>query len=100
MPARLEAIGTRIERGLAAVGRDRRRVLDLRRTGGIVALELAVPGGDSGYLSTRAMGLREKALARGVLLRPLGNVLYAMPPACTSDAECDRIALVMTELAQ
>ena len=38
------------------------------------------------------------AAERGVLLRPLGNVLYALPPACTTDAEADRIAEVMGEL--
>jgi adenosylmethionine---8-amino-7-oxononanoate aminotransferase len=27
------------------------------------------------------------ALARGVLLRPLGNVLYFLPPYCVTDSE-------------
>jgi adenosylmethionine-8-amino-7-oxononanoate aminotransferase len=34
-----------------------------------------------------------------VLLRPLGSVLYAMPPASTSLGEAVRIAEVLAELA-
>ena len=37
-------------------------------------------------------------LARGVLLRPLGNVLYAMPPACTTPDQARQIGRVMAEL--
>ena len=40
------------------------------------------------------------ALERGVLLRPLGNVLYALPPLCLTDLEADRIAAVMVELSE
>ena len=31
------------------------------------------------------------AIERGVLLRPLGSVVYAMPPLCTSDESLQRI---------
>jgi adenosylmethionine-8-amino-7-oxononanoate aminotransferase len=94
VPARLEAIGARIGAALERSG-----IRGVRRTGGIVALDLEVPADDTGYTSTLSLRLRERAVERGVLLRPLGNVLYAMPPACTSEAECDRIAAVMSELA-
>lgn len=95
--AQLEAVGSRIEQGLAS-DLDRERYL-LRRTGGIVALDLPTPDGEAkGYLASLAPRLRSEAVRRGVLLRPLGNVLYALPPACTSEDECDRIAEVMLEL--
>ena len=75
-------------------------MLDLRRTGGIVALELRPPAGDrAGYLAALGPRLRAAAVERGVLLRPLGNVLYALPPACTSDAQADAVAEVMRALA-
>ena len=100
VPARLERIGAAIERGLAPLRGDA-RVLELRRTGGIVALELAVPAGErAGYGSSLALELRERALARGVLLRPLGNVLYALPPACVTDGECAEIAATMSALVR
>ena len=55
--------------------------------------------GDSGYLAGDPATLRRRAVELGVLLRPLGNVLYAMPPACTTDQEADRIAAAMVTLA-
>ena len=56
-------------------------VKDVRIRGLIAAVELDVPGG---YLADVGAALRRACLERGVLLRPLGNVLYAMPPLCTS----------------
>lgn len=100
VPGRFDRIGRRIERGLEAL-RDDPRTSDLRRIGGVVALDLQPPPGERpGYLASVAPRLRAAAVERGVLLRPLGNVLYAMPPACTDEGECDRIAEVMVELAR
>jgi len=98
-PARLEALGARLEAALSDLRGDG-RIHDLRRTGGIVALELRPPEGEgAGYLAALGPRLRAAAVRRGVLLRPLGNVLYALPPACTSAAELDAIAQVMRALA-
>ena len=100
-PQRLDAIGRRIEGALRGSLESCPGVSDLRRTGGIVAVDLAVPSGEcAGYASSLAPRLRALAIERGVLLRPLGNVLYAMPPASTSEDQCDRIAEVMAELAR
>jgi len=96
----LERIGARIEAQLLEHLPQARARYVLRRTGGIVALDL--PRRDSeraGYLDERALRLRAAAIERGVLLRPLGPVLYAMPPACTSDAQADQIARALLELA-
>ncbi len=61
------------------------RFSGLRQTGTISAFELKVP--DSGYLAVAALKLRAKFLERGILLRPLGNTIYVMPPYCTSPDE-------------
>ncbi|MBI4879548.1 MAG: adenosylmethionine--8-amino-7-oxononanoate transaminase [Planctomycetes bacterium] len=99
VPGKLERIGRTIEEGLAPAARAP-GVRELRRTGGIVALELEPrPGEAAGYLAALGPRLRAAAIQRGVLLRPLGNVLYAMPPACTTEEQCRRIAAVMAELA-
>ncbi len=53
-------------------------VLDVRHIGTVAAIELKVP--DAGYLSSLRPRLYEFFLSRGALLRPLGNVVYILPP--------------------
>ena len=100
-PARLERIGATIEANLREALEGDPRVEAMRRTGGICAFDLVPPGGAArGYLSNLQPKLRAAALERGVLLRPLGDVLYAMPPSSTTPEQCERIAEVMVELVQ
>lgn len=59
-------------------------VSEVRHQGTILAVELAAQ--QQGYLSNIRDRLYQHCLAQGVLLRPLGNVLYTIPPYCvTSD---------------
>jgi adenosylmethionine-8-amino-7-oxononanoate aminotransferase len=58
------------------------RFVNVRQCGTIAALDLAVPSG--GYLAEVGPRLRRLFRERGLLLRPLGNVVYLMPPYCTS----------------
>jgi adenosylmethionine-8-amino-7-oxononanoate aminotransferase len=63
-------------------------VADVRQAGMIVAFELALDGNRRmPFPPESRIGLRayRAALARGVLLRPLGDVLYWMPPYCVDD---------------
>jgi adenosylmethionine---8-amino-7-oxononanoate aminotransferase len=53
-------------------------VADVRHIGTVAAIELNVP--DAGYLSSLRPRLYSYFLGRGVLLRPLGNVVYILPP--------------------
>ena len=53
-------------------------VADVRHIGTVAAIELKVP--DAGYLSSLRPHLYEFFLSRDVLLRPLGNVVYILPP--------------------
>lgn len=53
-----------------------------RCLGAIGAIDLRVP--DSGYLAAAGLALRAHFLEQGVLLRPLGNTIYVMPPYCVS----------------
>jgi len=93
---RARAIGTRLADALAPL-RDHPRISDVRGLGAIQAIEIEAEGG---YLAEVGPLLRRESLRRGVLLRPLGNVLYAMPPLCVTDEEVDRIADVMRELIE
>jgi len=96
-PARLARLGDLLFDELAALA-DHSKVRDLRKLGGIVALDLAT--GEDGYLASLAPRLRAASIERGALLRPLGNVLYALPPACTTDEEARHLAGVMRELVE
>jgi adenosylmethionine-8-amino-7-oxononanoate aminotransferase len=53
--------------------------------------------GGVGYLDPVGADLTHFALERGVLLRPLGDVVYVLPPYCTTDAQLDQIYGVITE---
>jgi adenosylmethionine-8-amino-7-oxononanoate aminotransferase len=75
---------------------DRRRV-----TGTIAAMDL-VSDAPTGYLNQIGLAIRTAAIARGVLLRPLGNVLYLMPPYCITPEELvwvyDQIEEMLSEV--
>ncbi|NLS18722.1 adenosylmethionine--8-amino-7-oxononanoate transaminase [Rhizobium sp. P40RR-XXII] len=61
------------------------RFANVRQCGTIAALDLAVPSG--GYLADVGPRMRQLFRERGLLVRPLGNVVYLMPPYCTSAAD-------------
>jgi adenosylmethionine---8-amino-7-oxononanoate aminotransferase len=56
---------------------------------------LAIDVGSGGYLAEVGRRMRTAAIDAGVLLRPLGNVLYAMPPLDTSDESLNQIIKAM-----
>ena len=94
-----------LERG-AAIGtlfaerweglRNHPRVAEVRTCGSFVAVEVRAEGG---YLAAEAERWKADAAARGVFLRPLGNVLYALPPLEASDASLRAIADVIGDAA-
>jgi len=59
-----------------------------RMVGGIAAFDLRST--DASYSAGAGIHLSDYAQKEGILLRPLGNVIYLMPPYCTSDAQIDR----------
>ncbi len=68
---------------------DDARFHNVRRLGTIAALDLDVA--DSGYLAGIGPKLYTLFLERDVLLRPLGNTIYVMPPYCVTEDELDRV---------
>ena len=64
---------------------DHPRLTNIRVTGTIAAMDLVTD--QPGYLNQLAIDIRKRAIAQGLLLRPLGNVLYLMPPYCITDDE-------------
>jgi adenosylmethionine-8-amino-7-oxononanoate aminotransferase len=92
--ARIRAIAEHQARHLAEL-RGRREVAQVREIGTIAALDLRVP--DPGYLAALGPKLNAFYLGKNVLLRPLGNVIYVLPPYCTGQAELKRIYDVIEE---
>ncbi|MFN7973721.1 MAG: adenosylmethionine--8-amino-7-oxononanoate transaminase [Acidobacteriota bacterium] len=89
--ARGRAIGNRLAEALAPLAHHP-SVRELRGIGPVRAVELELP---DGYLASAGPSMARAALDRGVLLRPLGNVVYALPPLCATDDEVDSIADAM-----
>ena len=80
--------------------REHPHVADVRQTGMIAAIELVRDKATRDpYPATERRGLRVylHGLRHGVLLRPLGNVVYFMPPYVVTEAEID--LLVDTAIA-
>jgi adenosylmethionine---8-amino-7-oxononanoate aminotransferase len=74
-------------------------VADVRQTGMIVAFELVADRASRRpFAASARVGLKayRHALGRGVVLRPLGDVLYWMPPYCVGDEELATLAAVTT----
>jgi adenosylmethionine---8-amino-7-oxononanoate aminotransferase len=65
--------------------RDDARFSDVRQTGTITAMELNAQ--DSGYLSKIGPALQSHFRAAQVLLRPLGNTIYVLPPYCVTNED-------------
>jgi adenosylmethionine-8-amino-7-oxononanoate aminotransferase len=76
---------------------DHPRLRNQRRIGTITAME--VTARQSGYLS--AIGPRMTAMFRdrGLLLRPLGDTIYVMPPYCIDAADLERIYEAIADVA-
>ncbi len=68
-------------------------VKEIRQQGMVTAIEL------KGYESTERIGVKiyEYALTQGVLLRPLGHIIYFMPPYVISYEEIDKMIEVAYE---
>ena len=86
---RVRALERKLRDGLSPL-RTLSIVGDVRVIGGVGAVELVAdrqtPGG---YLDERGPRLAAAFLDRGLLLRPLGNVLYFMPPYVITEDETD-----------
>jgi adenosylmethionine-8-amino-7-oxononanoate aminotransferase len=88
--ARAAEVGDRLGAGLAALaGYD--GVVEVRRIGTMTGVEVRPVGERTGFEVCRA------ARRRGVLIRPLGDVVVLMPPLGIGDAELDELVAVVDE---
>lgn len=77
-------------REFAAKLQSHKRVANVRQTGSILALDLSTEG-DAGYLSNTRDRAYAYFMERRVILRPLGNVVYILPPYCITDDDLQEV---------
>jgi len=80
-------LGTRLDSDIAGLD----GVAEVRRRGLMVGVELAPPEGSVRW----GRRVCAAAVRRGVLLRPLGDVVVVMPPLTSTAAELDRVVDVL-----
>ena len=71
-------------------------IKDIRQTGTILAIEFKTKEQTS-YFNSLRDHLYHFFLDKGLLLRPLGNVIYILPPYCISEKELGRIYKAIEE---
>jgi adenosylmethionine-8-amino-7-oxononanoate aminotransferase len=103
-----EAVLERLPVRIEAMARRRRSVAERcpavrhhRQAGMIAAFEVA-PRNERSAPNDGRLGLRlrEAAMRRGVLLRPLHDTIYWMPALCIDDVALDRLADVTAEVIE
>lgn len=72
-------------------------IKNIRQCGTIIAFEVETSGAE-GYLNNISGVIHQRALQRGVLIRPLGNTVYIMPPYCISDEELEKVYSCVTNV--
>lgn len=75
------------------------KVKNVRQTGTILAIELRQDEKTS-YFSALSEILYPYFLSRGILIRPLGNIIYLVPPYCISDEDLDYTYTVIIDALQ
>ena len=66
------------------------KLKDVRQTGTILAFEWETEG-NSSYFSSLRDSLYSYFLKEGIILRPLGNIIYILPPYCITNEQLDFI---------
>jgi adenosylmethionine---8-amino-7-oxononanoate aminotransferase len=64
-------------------------IKDVRQRGTILAIEFADES--TSYFSNLRDVFYNYALEQGVILRPLGNIIYIIPPYCITEAQLDKV---------
>ncbi|MGP3790187.1 adenosylmethionine--8-amino-7-oxononanoate transaminase [Pseudomonas sp. B392_1p] len=79
---------------------DHPHVAEVRQTGMALAIEMVEDKASKtpyAWQERRGLAVYQHALQRGALLRPLGNVVYLLPPYVITPEEIDFLAEVATE---
>ncbi len=66
------------------------RLKEVRQTGTVIAFEWQTSGNTS-YFSNLRDDLYHYFLSQGIILRPLGNIIYILPPYCISNEQLEYV---------
>ena len=72
-------------------------VKKIRICGTIMAFDLEY-GNNSGYLNDIGKIIKSKAIEKGLFIRPLGNVIYLLPPLCITDRQLEKSYEIIYEI--
>ncbi|WP_448607237.1 adenosylmethionine--8-amino-7-oxononanoate transaminase [Paenimyroides ceti] len=78
----IERIGTEHQQFLNEI-KDHLAIKSIRQRGTILALELKITE-ETSYFNRQYESLYPYFLSKGIILRPLGNIIYLVPPYCIS----------------
>ncbi|OBS10910.1 adenosylmethionine--8-amino-7-oxononanoate transaminase [Acidihalobacter prosperus] len=97
--ARNRELATHMGQAVAHL-KDHPHVAEIRQTGMVLAIEMVADKARRvpyPWQERRGLRVYQHALTRGALLRPLGNVVYFMPPYVITPDQIDFLATVATE---
>ena len=77
--------------------KDNKTVKEVRLFGTIIAIEFT---GEAGYFSKMRNELYQFFISKGILIRPLGNVIYLVPPYCISTVDLKYIYSAIEEVIE
>ena len=64
-------------------------VKNIRVTGTIAAFDIAIDN-NFGYLNSIGKRIKTLSIKKGLFIRPLGNVIYLLPPLCITDKQLEK----------
>jgi adenosylmethionine-8-amino-7-oxononanoate aminotransferase len=70
------------------------KLKDIRSKGTILALEIGTEE-HTHYLNNASETIASYFLKNGIIVRPLGNILYLIPPYCITETELKQVYEVM-----
>ena len=66
-------------------------------TGTIAAFDIEI-GNNYGYLNTVGKKIKALSIEKGLFIRPLGNVIYLLPPICITDKQLEKSYSIISEI--
>jgi adenosylmethionine-8-amino-7-oxononanoate aminotransferase len=79
--------------------RSHKALIEVRQKGTILAFEIKTTE-HTHYLNSLAEHISSFFIQRGIILRPLGNIVYVLPPYCIKDEDLDYIYKTIEEFLE